>query len=277
VAGPVVTLLIAAACIGGGALLGSGDEILEATQYQVEGQTELVALLGYIASINLLVLAFNLIPGYPLDGGQMVRAAVWWRTGDRNRATRGAARVGRGVAFAMMALGVFWLLAGNLVGGIWLVFIGMFLGNAARQTEWQTQVSDRLEGLRVEDVMDAEPVAVPEDLPLDRALDEYFLRYRWPWFPVVDGLGRLTGLVSREAVEEVPEAVRPSRPVASVMARDAGDALRVPVDEPLESLLGAPGLRRLGAVMAVDGDGILRGVVTVDVVQRAMQGAANTA
>jgi CBS domain-containing protein len=122
--------------------------------------------------------------------------------------------------------------------------------------------------------MDGEPVAIPETLSLDRAEEEFFLRYGWPWFPVVDASGRLVGVVSREAVDSVAEQVRPSRPVASVMARDEGDSgLRVRLDEPLETLLGRDGLARLGAIMAVDAEGVLRGIVTVDRVRRALQPA----
>ena len=136
-------------------------------------------------------------------------------------------------------------------------------------------LTSRIEGLRVSDVMDAEPVAVPEALSLDRALDEYFLRYRWPWFPVVDQGGHLVGLVSRESVESVPEAIRSGRNVASAMARDgAGSAFRVGLEEPLEALLGLEGLQRLGAIMAVDREGVLRGVVTLDQVRRALRPTA---
>ena len=121
--------------------------------------------------------------------------------------------------------------------------------------------------------MDAEPVAIPADLPLDRAEVEFFLRYGWPWFPVVDDAGRLVGVVSHEAVNSVPEQVRGSRTIRSVMARDDGDSgLRASLEDPLEALLGHEGLGRLGAVMAVDGDGVLRGVVTIDAVKRALRG-----
>jgi CBS domain-containing protein len=113
---------------------------------------------------------------------------------------------------------------------------------------------------------------VPEGLELDRAVDEYFLRYGWPWFPVVDSNGHLVGLVSREAAESVPEAVRPGRTVGSTMARDgAGSAFRVGLEEPLEALLSLEGLQRLGAIMAVDPEGVLRGVVTLDQVRRALR------
>ena len=126
--------------------------------------------------------------------------------------------------------------------------------------------------------MDAEPVALPEDMTLDRAEDEFFLRYRFPWFPVVDSGGRLVGLLSHDAVTGIPESVRGGRPVASVMARDdGGSGLRVRPDEPVEALLGREALGRLGALMAVDGDGMLRGIVTVDRLRRALRPAAPVA
>jgi CBS domain-containing protein len=122
--------------------------------------------------------------------------------------------------------------------------------------------------------MDHEPVAIPEGASLSDAEHDFFLRYGWPWFPVTDSNGRLVGVVSREAVESVPPAQRSVENVSSVMARDDGSSgLRVGLDEPLENLLGQEGLSRLGAIMAVDAEGVLRGVVTINAVRRALQGA----
>jgi Zn-dependent protease len=275
IAGPIVTLLIAAVCLGVGMAISSVDQVLDSSRFDeggVPGAT--TAVLGYLASVNLLVLVFNLIPGFPLDGGRIARALVWWRTGDRNRATRFAARLGRGVGWAMVGVGVLLLIGVDAVSGIWLAFIGFFLAQAARSAEAQATFAGRIEHLRVADVMDSEPVAIPEGLDLDRAENEFFLRYRWPWFPVVDAEGHLVGVVSHEAVQSVAEQVRTTRPVASVMARDeVGSGLRVGLEEPLEALLGQEGLARLGAIMAVDRDGVLRGIVTVEALRRALRGA----
>jgi len=274
IAGPLVTLAIAALCFAVGASLSSAGTVLEGTQFEVRSMGEVTAVLGYLTSINLLVLFFNLIPGFPLDGGRIARAIAWWRTGDRNRATRFAARLGRGAGYVMVGIGVLMFATGNVVGGIWLAFIGIFLAQAARSAEVQAAFAGRIEHLKVADVMDAEPVAIPETVSLDRAESDYFLRYGWPWFPVVDATGRLVGVVSRGAVEGVADQVRPSRPVASVMARDDGDSgLRVQLEEPLENLLGQEGLARLGAIMAVDSDGVLRGVVTIESLRQALRGA----
>jgi Zn-dependent protease len=276
VAGPVVTLLIAAVCFGLGSLTSSASDAFEGAQFneQVPGAT--TAVLGYLTSINLLLLGFNLIPAFPLDGGRIARAIAWKLTGDRNRATHFAAWLGRIGGYGMVAVGAYlWLGQGLTVTGIWLGFIGFFLASAARSAEESAVFSGRIENIRVADVMDAEPVAIPEDTPVTEAERSFFLRYGWPWFPVVDAGGRLVGIVSREAVESVPGAERDMRTIASVMARDDGSSgLRVRLEEPLESLLTQEGLSRLGAIMAVDGEGRLRGIVTVDAVRRALQAPA---
>jgi hypothetical protein len=232
------------------------------------------AVLGYIAGVNAFVFVFNLIPGLPLDGGRIALALAWWRTGDRARATKVAATLGRGVAYVIGAGAIFVIVAyGAYFAGVWFLFIALFMAQSAQAEEvWASRIGQQLAGLRVSDVMDPEPVVLPAQTKLDKALDEFFWRYRWPWFPVTDQAGHFVGLVTRENVERVPEALRPGSTVDEVMARDA-NTFRVAVDDPLESLLGTDGLQRLGALMAVDGDGVLRGVVTVDQVRRALRPA----
>ena len=275
-AGPAVTLVLAAICVVIVMAATGTADAWDALFFDATGASEAVAVLAWLGFVNALLLAFNLIPGFPLDGGRIARSIAWWRTGDRSKATRFAARLGRAFSFLMIAFGVYLFFVGAIVSGIWLAFVGYFLGQAARQAELQTAITDRIEGLRVADVMDAEPVAIPAELSLDRAADEYFLRYGYPWFPVVDSAGLLTGLVTQGAIDSVPEAARPGRAVASVMAADSdagGSGLRVGTEEPLETLLGREGLTRLGAMLAVDTQGRLRGIVTVDQVRRALQAA----
>jgi Zn-dependent protease len=276
VAGPAVTVVIAAVCLGLGALISSPEEVLDSSRFEDSTSGATLAVLGYLASINIIVLVFNLIPGFPLDGGRIARAIAWKITGDRNRATRFAGTLGRFVGWALVGFGVFMAVAwDDFIGGIWFAFIGFFLAQAAGSAVAQADFSDRLVGIRVSDVMDAEPVAIPDVFTVDQAEQEFFLRYGWPWFPVVDRFGRLVGVVSQEAIASIPEREQSGRAVASVMARDDGDTgLRARVEDPLEELLSRDGLTRLGAVMAVDGDGILRGIVTVEAVQRALRTAA---
>jgi Zn-dependent protease len=277
VAGPLVTLAIWAVCFGAASMLSSSGSVFDASRFEIGNFSETVAVLSYLATVNFFVLIFNLIPGFPLDGGRIARAIAWKITGDRNRATRFAARLGRLAGWGMVGFGILAVadvIPWGSITGIWLIFIGFFLASAARSAEAQAEFSDRIDHLRVSDVMDSEPVAIPERLPLDRAEGEYFLRYGWPWFPVVDEAGHLVGVVSREAVSSVPDAARAGRPIASVMARDdGGDGLRAQLEDPLEALLAHESLGRLGAVMAVDADGVLRGIVTIDAVRRALRGA----
>jgi Zn-dependent protease len=272
VAGPVVTLLVAALCFGLGALLYGTDATVDGMAF--DSEVAGAALLGWLTIINAILLVFNLIPAYPLDGGRIARAFAWWRSGDRERATRIVARVGRAFGWILMGFGVFLLLNGVTVSGVWMIAVGFMLAQAAKGAELQTRITEHLGDLTVRDVMDPEPVSVVAHTKLDRALDEFFLRYRWPWFPVVDATGRFLGLVSRQKVEEVPEALRQGSSVDQVMLLDESKSLRVGVDEPIEALLGSEALQQIGAVMAVDSEGVLRGVVTIDRVRRALRPAS---
>jgi Zn-dependent protease len=273
-AGPLVTLLIAVVCFGLSVAVSSSSEALDSARFDQSFTGATTAVLGYLTSINVLLLVFNLIPAFPLDGGRIARAIAWKLSGDRNRATRFAARLGRGGGLLMVAGGAALFVSGDSVGGIWLAFIGWFLAGAARSAQAQADFAGQIGHIRVADVMDAEPVAIPESASLADAEQQFFLRYGWPWFPVVDSSGRLVGVVSRESVESVPSPERPVGSVSSVMARDDGSSgLRVRLDEPLENLLSQEGLARLGAIMAVDAEGVLRGVVTIDAVRRAVKRA----
>jgi Zn-dependent protease len=276
VAGPVVTLVIAALCFGLGVAVSGTSEAFDSSQFNENFTGATTAVLGYLTTINIFLLGFNLIPAFPLDGGRIARAIAWKVTGDRTRATRFAATLGRLGGYAMVGVGAYlWLVQDRAVTGLWLAFIGFFLASAARSAEAQAEFSGRIEHIRVSDVMDAEPVAIGEEAPVSYAEHTFFLRYGWPWFPVVDAYGRLVGVVSREAIESVPAHERDTRTVGTVMARDDGSSgLRVRLEEPLESLLTQEGLARLGAIMAVDGEGRLQGIVTVDAVRRALQAPA---
>ena len=275
VAGPLVTLAIALACIGAGIGVAGPDEFADAMLVERGADTSgVLALVAWLGTINTLILFFNLIPAFPLDGGRIARAIAWKLSGDRNRATRFAAMLGQGFAYLFIAAGIFWALGvGNVVGGIWLALVGFILVQAARGHVLQAELGSRIEGISVADVMDPDPVAIPEGASVERALDEYFLRYRWPWFPVVDATDRFLGLIVRDAADAVPEPVRATSTVADLLERDEGGTLRVRDTAPLDSLLGNDALRRLGGLAAVDADGRLRGVVTADEVGRAMRGA----
>lgn len=239
------------------------------------GVSGVLAMVGWLASINLLVLVFNLLPAFPMDGGRIVRAIAWWRTGDRTAATRFAAGLGRVFAYLFIGAGLLLVFTGYAFSGIWLALIGIVINGSARAASAQTRITGRIEGKRVADVMDREPVAIPDQLSVERALDEYFLRYRWSWFPVVDAAHRFKGLVIRDSADRVPEPDRATSLVSELVEQDSDDGtFQVSEDAPLDSLLVNRTMRRFGAVMAVDADGRLSGVITAEQVGRALRDAA---
>jgi Zn-dependent protease len=272
IAGPLVTagivVLTGLVCT---ALLGWQGFVDVATLSDTRATPSAVDVwLSFLVAMNVLLLGFNLIPAFPLDGGRIARSAIWKVTGDRNRATRVAAYLGQGFAALLMLYGL-WLLTSqdDTTGGLWALVLGYLLGSSARAAIAQSSFTERLKDLTVADIMDAEPVAIPADLPAAQAWDEFFLRYQgWPWFAIVEADGRYAGLAHRAAVEHATLQEGGHMPVRNV-ASGAED--RVRFDAPIEQLLGSESLRRLGALMAVDAQGRLRGVVTVEQLTRALR------
>ena len=276
-AGPAVTFVIGAACLGAGAAI-DGSAFWDGATFNDQASiSSSVAVLAWIGNINAAILLFNLLPAFPLDGGRIARAIAWKITGNRDKATTFAARLGQGFALIFIAIGVVLMLSGWFVSGVWLAVIGWMLGTSARATAVRSELNRRLGSLLVSDVMDDEPVAIPADTTIERALDEYFLRYRWPWFPVVDAAQRFVGLINRGAADSVPEVNRNNSTVSDVMGGD-GEASEqtVRIDAPVESLLANLELRRLGGLAAVDADGRLLGVITVDRLGKALRDVVGT-
>jgi Zn-dependent protease len=272
-AGPAVTLAIFGLCYGLGALVQSGGALDVARLAGDAEASPTYALLGFLATINAMLFIFNLIPAFPLDGGRIARAVVWKLTGSRNTATRVAGRIGEGFAYIMIGIGIFLAARGELVDGIWLAVLGWFIAQSARAAVASTAFTERIDGITVADIMDAQPVSMPATTPLTQAQDEYFLRYRWDWFPVVDERGRFLGVVREARVDQEIAAGRPALEVGELVEIADAEEWRVASDSPLEALLGDEQLRSRGALMAVDDDGVLRGVVTTDQVRRALTAA----
>lgn len=202
IAGPLVSLALG--------LLFSGVALLIGLPSAADG---VAAWLGYI---NLVLLVFNLLPAFPLDGGRVLRSAIWARNGDLARATRIAAAVGRVIAVGLIVLAVLMLVIGNVIGGIWLGFIGWFLLQAAGAESQQATVTERLGELTVRDLMTEAPVTVPSQLTLDRFVDELVWTARFTTYPVVDN-GDVVGLLPFRCVAEVPRSEWPRRTVGSCM------------------------------------------------------------
>lgn len=272
VAGPVVTLLIVIACGAIGLALDPGG-LVDAITFEGSEPSGAILVIAWLAEINLIVLLFNLLPAFPLDGGRIARAIAWKLTGDREKATGFAARLGQAFAFAFIAGGVLLALAIDVFLGVWIAVIGWMLGQSARATVVRNELNKRIGGLRVADVMDREPVAIPAATTVDDAIDEYFLRYQWPWFPVTDPNEHFLGLLKRGAADRVPEGTRSHKRVAELVDDGVAAEQQVSEDAPLESLLGNAELRRLGALAAVGERGELRGVISLDQVGRALREA----
>jgi Zn-dependent protease len=271
-AGPAVTLAVLGVCVGAGALLPSGGRVTDVALTQ-EGFTTSpgLALVGWLMFINAMLLVFNIVPAFPLDGGRIARALIWWRTGDRDRATHITGRSGQAFALALGLLGLWRLAAGDSFLGLLTIVLAMFLYQAAGAAVLQGAIGRRMRDLTVADIMDRAPVTIPDDVTLLDAEEHYFQRHRWPWFAVVDPTRHFLGVVREQRVQEEIAAGRPALPVGDVLEEDL--AVRIGEEAPLESLLGSEGLGRLGAMVAVDADGVLQGVVTIAQVRQALRPA----
>jgi Zn-dependent protease len=261
-AGPLVTAVIAAAAYAGTRALdgGAGSTVLGD-----EGTTPAAAVLGWLAFINIALLVFNLVPAFPLDGGRLARAAAWKATGDRAKGTVFSARLGQAFGVGLIGFGAYLLLTDRTVDGLWLGVLGWFLLQAASGAVGSSRVQQRLSTVRVTDVMDREPVAIPAATPAREADDAWVARWGHPWFCVVEEDGRLAGVVEADAVR----GAAPETPVRAL----AGPAEAVDTDASMEDLLASESLRRRGGLPVVDGAGRLEGVVTADQVRRALSAA----
>ncbi len=227
--------------------------------------------LNWLGTINLLLAAFNLIPAAPLDGGRILRALVWARTGDRFRATRVASRAGLVFGIILIAYGLFtFATTGNVIGGVWAVFLGWFLLSAARAEETGGLIRQALVGVTVGDVMTPRPIQVPDDLSVEDLLHRFILGYRHSTFPTQGGDGRLTGLVTIAAVKKVSAEARPDTRVHEIACPPDQVPSAAP-GEPLTTLL-----ERLGGGCGegralVLQDGQLVGLVSPSDISRALQ------
>jgi Zn-dependent protease/CBS domain-containing protein len=161
-------------------------------------------ILMYLAMINGLLAAFNLVPAFPLDGGRMLRSALWGWKKDLRWATRIASRIGSSFGILLIVLGVFQFFGGNFIGGMWWFLIGMFLRGAARSSYEQLLLRRALEGEPVERFMNTDPVTVNRSVSVDDLVEDYIYKYHYKMFPVVENTGRLVGCVTTKQVKDVP-------------------------------------------------------------------------
>ncbi|HEV7919118.1 MAG TPA: site-2 protease family protein, partial [Solirubrobacterales bacterium] len=172
--GPLVTALISIVCLGLAFAIDPDQARRLALLDSVPNDNPWVASLAWLGAVNAFILAFNLIPAYPLDGGRIARSIAWRITGNREKATTFAAVLGRGFGYLLVILGVWTLSVGNALDGVILIFMGMSLAQSAREATVRGGLLGEASKLTVADVMDRQPVAMPGDVTAERALDEYF-------------------------------------------------------------------------------------------------------
>ena len=194
-----------------------------------------MAMLLWLGYINLTLAAFNLVPGYPLDGGRVLRALIWWKTGDADRSTQTAAKVGQLVGLGFIALGIFRFFGGAGVGGLWIAFIGWFLLQAARESYVQVGIAHALTGVRVSDIMTRDCPTVDGWLNVQNFVEQELLRTGRRCFMVMDK-GEITGLVTTHEVKEIDRAKWPFKTLRDIM-RPLADLRAVTPDTSLKSAL----------------------------------------
>lgn len=191
IVGPLTSLALAGVFGIGGMW---GDAVLP---------VEVAGALGFLAYVNLILAIFNLVPGFPLDGGRVLRAIIWRISGSVAKATRWASYAGQAVGYLMVASGLFFVFNGVLTQGIWFAAIGWFLAQAARVSYEQMRIQHLLEDVDAQHVMATDLHAIPADLSLQEAVNDYFMRFDHGAFPVEDD-GHTAGLVTLRSVKEVP-------------------------------------------------------------------------
>jgi Zn-dependent protease/predicted transcriptional regulator len=214
----------------------------------------------YAAVVNLLLGVFNLVPGFPLDGGRILRAALWSRSGSLERATRTAARAGQVVAMVFIAGGMLYIFRGNIVAGIWLILIGWFLDTGAQASYQQVVVRHGLGDVRVGEIMSRDLHTIEPHLTIEQAIADYFLPYKHNGFPVVFG-DHLVGIITMQDVTAVPSDRRGTATVREVMT--PRERLKtVSVNASAYEAFAQMSQDHIGRLLVLDEQGDLVGIVT---------------
>ncbi len=229
----------------------------------------LLAIFNYLAFINIALVIFNMIPGFPLDGGRILRAYLWNRWQDVRKATYTVSQIGSGFGVGLMLLGLISVFLGNLIGGIWFIFIGMFLNQAARSGYQMTVLHDALSGVKVKNIMTSDVISVPESISLHDLVQNYFYRYLFVSFPVVNDEGQLVGMVSVNQVKDVPKDSWYEKKVRDVMIK----ASEIQVLSPNAEAWGTLSLlmrNEFGKIPVVDGERLVGIITRRDIMTRLM-------
>jgi Zn-dependent protease/CBS domain-containing protein len=228
----------------------------------------LSALLGYLALVNFMLAVFNILPGFPLDGGRVLRAILWGSLGSMVRGTIIASRVGQVVAFCFIGYGFWLVLNGELFSGIWIGFVGWFLNSAAESTRRQVVIQEGFRGVRVSSVMSPDPPFVPPGMPVRELVDSHILQRGLRAIPVAQD-GRIVGLVTLSDVKHLPESEWTSNSVGAIMTRPPLKTVgpNESVTKALEMLV----TQDVNQLVVVEADGTLLGTLSRGDVMRFLQ------
>jgi CBS domain-containing protein len=222
-------------------------------------------VLGYLAIINFLLAAFNMVPAFPLDGGRVLRSALWkWKKNIR-WATKISSQIGSLFGFILIFLGLVNVLTGNIVGGIWWFILGIFLRNASQMSYQQILFKRALEGEKVERFMNKEPVTVPTSTSLDELVDDYFYQYHFKMMPVVED-ERLIGCVTTRSVKSIPREKWPKQKVSDV-ATQCTDSNTISPNADAMKAFSIMSRTKNSRLMVVE-DHKLRGIITLKDIMR---------
>lgn len=248
IAGPIVSVLVSAACFA--IAMFSGPAMPPSVS----------AVIWYLATINAVVVVFNLIPAFPLDGGRVLRSILWHFTGNLRWATKVASSLGSAFGVFLIVFGFLNLLAGNLIGALWQILIGMFLRNAAQMSYQQVLVRRALEGEPVSRFMNRDVITVPASLPLDRLIEDFVYRHHHKMYPVTAG-DQLIGCVTTRQVQQVPREQWHETTVGDVVERCGEDSKTTPNADAMEALTKLS--RNEASRMLVVSDGQLAGILSL--------------
>ncbi len=219
-----------------------------------------LGVVSYLAFINFILAAFNLLPAFPLDGGRILRSLLWQRQGSLRRATRTASRIGGWFGMLLIVLGAVNFIAGNFIGGVWWFLIGLFLRSAAQSAYRQVVVRKTLEGEKVERFMNRDPVTVPAEATVEELVNDYIYRHHFKMYPVLEG-GRLAGCVTTRQVKEIPREDWPNRRVGE-LASACSLKNSVAPDTDAVTALALMNQTENGRLLVVE-DGRLIGLITL--------------
>jgi Zn-dependent protease/CBS domain-containing protein len=226
------------------------------------------AVLDYLAVANFLLGAFNLIPGFPLDGGRLLRSLIWKVTGNFRKSTRIASYTGQAIGYLFILLGIVEFFTGNFFNGLWVVFIGWFLLSAAQTANTQVELQSALQGVSVGQVMNPQPVMVPANISLQKLVEEYFLPLGLRSAPVVQG-DYLAGLITLTDIARVARERWSYTPVGHVMRLLEQVSTATP-EQPLQEVLQMMSTRDINQVPVVE-DGRLVGLLSRESIIRYLQ------